>query len=40
MLFILLILVIQLKKTEYNAKIEDIKDKFPDHYVYFTTKDF
>ena len=40
MILILLILAIQLKKTDYNAKIKEIENKITtdhDHVKYFTT---
>ena len=40
MLFTLLILVTQFKKTEYDAKIKDIEHKIIDHSVYITTNTF
>ena len=40
MLFRLLILVTQFKKTEYDAKIKETEHKIIDHSVYITTNTF
>ena len=39
-LFRLLIQVIQLKKADYNAKIEEIEKKIPDHDKYISIPEF
>ena len=39
-LFRLLIQVIQLKKADYNAKIEEIEKKLPDHDKYISIPEF
>ena len=40
MLFIPLIITIQLKKTDYNKKINEIQQNMPDHSKYSTTPEF
>ena len=40
MLFKLLLIVISLKKTDYDTNISEIEKKISNHNIYITTQDF